>query len=653
MQLSIIIVNYNVKHFLEQCLLSVLRASQGLAIEIIVVDNNSQDGSVERVQEKFGNKVICIANKDNPGFSKANNQGIAIAKGKYVLLLNPDTLVEEDTFWVCLDFMDKHPDVGGLGVKMIDGTGKFLPESKRALPTPWVSFYKIFGFSALFPNSPRFAKYHLTYLDKDKNHEIEILSGAFMLMRKETLEKVGYLDEDFFMYGEDVDLSYRIILGGYKNYYLSDTQIIHYKGESTKKGSLNYVKVFYQAMLIFAHKHFNGSYQKAFIIMIRLAVYLRAIGAVLFRFAKKYGFQILESALFYGAIYLTKEYWEKNIKYIEGGNYPITFDTIAAPIYTAVFVTFLSLAGAYKKPFRIRPLLIATFSAFIAIATVTFVLPKINFSRAIVGLSSIFSFLIAILTRGILNYREKKNFFFTEITKKRLLIIGNQENIPRILHFLQEESDYQIVGFVTENGGSFKINALETIGKLSQLAEIIRIMDVQELVFCNKSLSSSTIISEINHLQNAGVAFRIVPPDADFMIGSQFIYTARQHRSIKTNLSLPKYQKQKQNFDKTLSAFLLLIYPISFFLYKSPLKAVKSLAQILKGNIHFVGYITQHLQPYPPIKSGVFTMLNRATHPVQNLNPDSLDMFYAKSYAWEIDLEIVLKNLRSLGDDIA
>lgn len=650
MQLSIIIVNYNVKHFLEQCLLSVLRASQGLAIEIIVVDNNSQDGSVEMVQQKFGDTILVIANKDNPGFSKANNQGIDIAKGKYVLLLNPDTLVEEDTFRICIDFMDIHPDAGGLGVKMIDGAGRFLPESKRALPTPWVSFYKIFGFSALFPKSPRFAKYHLTYLDKDKNHEIEILSGAFMLMRKETLVKVGYLDEAFFMYGEDVDLSYRILLGGYKNYYLADTQIIHYKGESTKKGSLNYVKVFYQAMLIFAHKHFNGSYQKAFILMIHLAVYLRAIGAVLFRFAQKQGFQILESLLFYGAIYLTKEYWEKNIKYIEGGNYPVTFDTIAAPIYTAVFVVFLTLAGAYKKPFRIRPLLVATLSAFIAIATVTFIFPKINFSRAIVGLSSIFSFLIAILTRGILNYREKKNFFFTETTKKRVLIIGNKENIPRIYHFLQEENDYQIVGFVTENGENFKLNALETIGKCTQIADIISIMDVQELVFCNKSLSSSTIISEINHLQNAGVAFRIVPPDADFMIGSQFIYTAHQNRSTKTNLSLPKYQKQKRNFDLIASSILLLLYPLSFFVYASPLQAFTSLIHILKGEKHFVGYIKAHLQAFPKLKPSIFDMLHRSPQPIHDLNPDSLDLFYAKSYAWEIDLEIVLKNLRRLGN---
>ncbi|GIV44270.1 MAG: hypothetical protein KatS3mg035_1393 [Bacteroidia bacterium] len=230
MKLSVIIVNYNVRHFLEQCLHSVMKAAKGLSVEVFVVDNNSVDNSLEMVREKFP-EVKIIANKENVGFSRANNHALRIAKGEYQLLLNPDTVVEEDTFKKVIDFMDNHPDAGGLGVYMIDGKGNFLPESKRGLPTPLVAFYKIFGLSALFPKSKIFGKYHLGYLDKEKIHEVEILSGAFMLMRKAALDKVGLLDEDFFMYGEDIDLSYRIIKGGYKNYYFPETRIIHYKGE--------------------------------------------------------------------------------------------------------------------------------------------------------------------------------------------------------------------------------------------------------------------------------------------------------------------------------------------------------------------------------------------------------------------------------------
>lgn len=234
MELSIIIVNYNVKYFLEQCLHSVLQASMNIDPEIFVVDNNSVDGSSQLIRKKFP-EIHFIENKENVGFSRANNQAIRKAKGKYILLLNPDTIVEEDTFSKIIEFMDNHADAGGLGVKMIDGKGTFLPESKRGLPTPEVAFYKMFGISKLFPNSKKFGKYHLSYLKENEIHEVDVLAGAFMLLRKETLDKIGLLDETFFMYGEDIDLSYRITLGGYKNYYFPETTIIHYKGESTKK----------------------------------------------------------------------------------------------------------------------------------------------------------------------------------------------------------------------------------------------------------------------------------------------------------------------------------------------------------------------------------------------------------------------------------
>jgi len=234
MKLSVIIVNYNVKHFLEQCLYSVQKAAKKISTEIIVVDNHSADGSVQMLANKFPT-IKLIANNKNLGFSAANNIGIRQSSGKYILLLNPDTIVEEETFKKVVDFMDAHPNTGALGVKMIDGKGRFLPESKRGLPLPSVAFFKIFGLSKLFPKSKRFNHYHLGYLDPDKIHEIEVISGAFMLLRKTVLEKIGLLDETFFMYGEDIDLSYRIIQAGYKNIYFPETTIIHYKGESTKK----------------------------------------------------------------------------------------------------------------------------------------------------------------------------------------------------------------------------------------------------------------------------------------------------------------------------------------------------------------------------------------------------------------------------------
>jgi O-antigen biosynthesis protein len=193
--------------------------------------------------------------------------------------------------------MDEHPNAGGLGVKMIDGKGNFLPESKRGLPTPWVAFYKMFGLSKLFPKSKKFGKYHLSYSDENETHEVEVLAGAFMLMRKETLDKVGLLDETFFMYGEDIDLSYRITQGGYKNYYFPETTIIHYKGESTKKGSLNYVKVFYKAMIIFAQKHFSGGKANAFSLLLNLAIWFRALLSILKRIIDRFFLPFLDAIL--------------------------------------------------------------------------------------------------------------------------------------------------------------------------------------------------------------------------------------------------------------------------------------------------------------------------------------------------------------------
>ncbi|MCD8264136.1 MAG: glycosyltransferase family 2 protein [Tannerellaceae bacterium] len=256
-KLSIIIVNYNVKYFVEQCLWSVRAALAGMEAEIFVVDNNSSDGSVAYLEPRFP-EVAFIANKDNPGFAVANNQAIRQCTGEYVLLLNPDTLIGEDCLRSLCYFMDEHPQAGGVGVKMMDGHGMFLIESKRSFPSPWNSFCKIFGLSRLFPHSPRYARYNLCYLDENKTHKVEVLAGAFMLLRYEALEKVGLLDEAFFMYGEDIDLSYRICQGGYKNYYIPE-RILHYKGESTRHNDIKYIKAFYGAMLIFFKKYYPKS----------------------------------------------------------------------------------------------------------------------------------------------------------------------------------------------------------------------------------------------------------------------------------------------------------------------------------------------------------------------------------------------------------
>ncbi|HLY69534.1 MAG TPA: glycosyltransferase family 2 protein [Puia sp.] len=275
--LSIIIVNYNVKYFLEQCLCSVRKAIEKMEAEIIVVDNHSTDGSMEYLESKFPG-VRFIANKENQGFGKANNKASLFAKGKHILFLNPDTIVAEDSFEKCISFMESSDNTGAIGVKMVDGKGIYLKESKRGFPSAWAAFCKLSGLTSLFPHSGIFSKYYLGNLSEKENQEADVISGAYFFVRKEILDKTGGFDEQFFMYAEDIDLSYRIQRAGYTNYYFAETTIIHFKGESTKK-DFRYVKLFYKAMKQFVKKHSGRS--ALYSIVVEVAIWLRAAIAMM------------------------------------------------------------------------------------------------------------------------------------------------------------------------------------------------------------------------------------------------------------------------------------------------------------------------------------------------------------------------------------
>lgn len=282
MELSIIIVNYNVKFFLEQCLHTVLKAVHLIEAEILVIDNNSTDDSLAYLRPLFP-QVSFIENPQNIGFGAANNLAFQHCSGEYILFLNPDTLIPEDCLSNCLRFMKTNPNAGALGIRMLDGSGIFLPESKRAFPSPLRAFYKLLGFSALFPKSPRFNRYSLGHLSSLENHEVDVLAGAFMMVPKRVLDLIGGFDERFFMYGEDIDLSYRIQKAGFRNYYFAGSSIIHFKGESTRKGSMNYVILFYNAMLLFVQKNYRGPKAGFFGFFIQAAIILRGLFSAFYK----------------------------------------------------------------------------------------------------------------------------------------------------------------------------------------------------------------------------------------------------------------------------------------------------------------------------------------------------------------------------------
>jgi len=650
MKLSVIIVNYNVRYFLEQCLHSVVKASKNLAVEIFVVDNNSADNSVEMVRQKFP-EVIIIANKENLGFSKANNQALRIAKGEYCLLLNPDTVVEEDTFKKVIAFMDTHPDAGGLGVYMIDGKGNFLPESKRGLPTPSVAFYKIFGLSALFPKSKIFGKYHLGYLDKDKIHEVEILSGAFMLLRKKVLDEIGLLDEDFFMYGEDIDLSYRIIKAGYKNYYYPETHIIHYKGESTKKSSINYVFVFYNAMIIFAKKHFSHKNAKTFIFLINLAIYLRAGLAILNRFIKRILIPTIDALVIFGGLLFLKYYWENVVRADENFHFEEKILSVAFPTFVAVWLISIYLNGGYDKPVKTINVVRGVLSGAILILVTYALLPEsLRFSRAMVLLGAAWSVFALPIYRYILHLLKLNIIELETDYKKRIAIVGNYEEYLRVFEFIKlSDVKTSFIGHISLNENNKQHD--DCLGTYDKLSELISIYNIDEVIFCAKDIPAQSIIEQMSRISNSNIEFKIAPPESLFIIGSNSINTNGELYVVNINsINKPTNKRSKRMLDFSLTILMILFLPILLIIIPNKTGLISNIIEVLIGKKSWVGYKkTATKQKLPKIKEGVLSPADALTNSVDELTILRLNQLYAKDYKVNNDLQIILKCWKQLG----
>ncbi|MFH0896414.1 MAG: glycosyltransferase [Bacteroidota bacterium] len=653
MKLSIIIVNYNVKHFLEQCLISVREACKNIPSEVFVVDNNSVDGSAELVKSKFP-EVIFIRNEQNLGFAKANNLAIHKASGEYMLLLNPDTIVESDTFSKVITFMDSHADAGGLGVRMLDGKGKFLPESKRGLPTPSVAFYKIFGLSKLFPRSKRFGKYHLTYLDPSQTHVVDVLSGAFMLLRKSVVDVTGPLDEDFFMYGEDIDLSYRITKAGFKNYYFPETRIIHYKGESTKKSSINYVFVFYNAMLIFARKHFSKKNAKLLSFLIHLAIFLRASMAIFSQFVKRAFVPFFDAALIYAGIFLIKLYWENYIKLSAENYYPAEYIYYIIPSYVLIWLSSVFLSGGYDKPLKLFSLFRGILFGTIFILIVYALLPEsFRFSRAIILLGSAWVLLSMTLFRSVLALLGFKNYRFDSSRNKRFAIIGSIEEVKRV-HGLLSQTGFASPFIAAISPTDEKNDNPEFIGTFNQIPDIIQIYEIDEIIFCAKDIQQQKIIDMMTVISNPNVDFKIAPPESMFIIGSNSIHSSGELYVIDINaISRSSNKRSKRLLDIIFSMILLVFLPVFLIISKKPFGLLRNFILVSLGFRTWVGYsqtdkeISSHL---PKIRIGILYPSDAL--PNKKLDQETLtrlDILYAKDYKTTHDLNILLKGIRNLG----
>jgi O-antigen biosynthesis protein len=650
LQLSVIIVNYNVKYFLEQCLCSVLKACKNINAEILVVDNNSTDGSKEFLSPRFP-LVNFSWNSVNVGFAKANNQALAQAKGEYILFLNPDTIVPEDCFEKCIEFFAAHPDAGALGIRMIDGGGKFLKESKRAFPSPLTSLFKLSGFTRLFPHSKLFARYHLGHLSENENHEVDVLAGAFIMMPKKVADVTGGFDETFFMYGEDIDLSYRIQKtpcaatgGNYKNYYFAGSTIIHFKGESTKKGSLNYVKIFYSAMSLFVKKHYSGSRAGVFNFLIQTGIFLRAILSLIGKFIQKIGLPVLDAGIIFMSFWCIKYLWSTFIR--KEVNYSPNMLIIAFPVFTIIFLMASYYSGLYDKGFKQSQLNKSTGMAALVLLSGYALLPEnLRFSRGILVFGITMAFIIMSLLRwwllqwGVLSRIED--------TYRQTIVVAGEKDFTTVTDLMHKAGmPEKVLGRVNDSLTS----SSKALGSIHQLHHLITRYPVKEIVFCEDLLSFKEIITTIQQLPG-GVRNKFHASGSSSIVGSDNKDVSGEYLTVndKYTITNPVNRRNKNLLDAAVAIIFLLSFPVHLVLQKKPLRFFKNVFTVLLMQKTWIGYAAAG--KLPVIKNGVLTS---TTLPAQlnDLPVESLllsDEWYATYYSAATDLKKIIRGYKYLS----
>ncbi len=662
MDLSVIIVNYNVRQFLENALISIYRATEGIEAEVFVVDNASDDGSVEMIRSKFP-QVHLIANKANVGFAKGNNVALKQTTGRYLLLINPDTIVQEDTFKVMMRFFDENPDVGLAGCKILNPDGTLQLPCRRSFPTPWVAFTKIFGLSNLFPKSKLFGRYNLTYLSEDETYEVDAVSGSFMFLRRETYDCVGGLDETFFMYGEDLDWCYRVSKSGYKVYYVHATQIVHFKGESTRRSEIDEIRTFYQAMQLFVEKHFSSS---LFVeIFLTVGIVLRAAMALITKAGKPLLIALMDFVLVDLSLILSEFLYFGHLLRFPSYAYPIVW---TVPAFVVVLSMYFS--GVYTtRRHSVSRTMLAVIVTYTVISASVFFFKDFAFSRAVMLISGFINIILLPGWRLVFDvFGGVKRTGRKSLFGRPTVIVGTGPSAQEILKRLRSRVDdgYDVVGFIDmhrKNVGE-RIAGVEIVGSIDNVGKVIAERHVTEIIFSTDGLSYTDILSVIARSNDRSVNFRLVPSSLEAIIGKTRIddLDTLPLVEIEYNIHRPGNRFAKRVFDISVSGVCLVLFYPFVWLFSSRGthgrigRVVSLLPDVFFGRISLVGRpLTDDDESPAAAHAAAYSLLGPRglTGLVQinkrdDLQKDEVErykLYYAKNQSLILDMEIVLKSV--------
>ncbi len=647
MKLTVIVVNYNVKYFLEVCLHSVLRAAANIDVETIVVDNNSSDDSCVMVREKFPS-VLLIENKDNKGFSKANNQGVAVAKGEYILFLNPDTVMPEDFLVKMLAYMDKHPEAGAIGPRLIDGKGQFAPDAKKSFPSLSVAIFKTTGINKLFSKSGYFNKYYAVHVGELETAAVDVLSGCCMLVRKSAMDKAGGpFDEDYFMYCEDVDLSYRIEKAGYKNIYFPEADLIHYKGESTRKMTLSYVRIFIEALVTFVKKHYTKKEARMFVLFINVGIILRAVLGTIKRGLKVFHMPLFDAMILLVTLWGIKNFWVEEVKNMMPIHPSAVYATF--PVYIALWLISFYFNGAYDPPYRalkvIRGMLIGTTAI---LAYYGLLPPELRYSRAIIVFSG-FAGTVALLGLHEILYRMGiLRFIPYDKLPRKAVIVADEHAYHQTAAILKQ------VHYAPELSGriSPKEEKHGVLATLPEMKQVLYTTGVNEVIFCINGLSYTDVFSQMQHC-GADYEYKIHLPGSQSFVGSNSSSTSGDLYTIDRRFNLSDFAqvRNKRFVDIAGAIVFIVLFPFTFFMVRKPGAFLSNCVKVISGKLTWVGYAAGVPVNYlPHIRKGAIEPYNilAGYEPSKEVKAQ-INKAYAQHYTPLTDITLLLKNFKYLG----